>query len=577
MIQDIKDELLADVPKYRMRDSQGNIIQDNIIIEQITEVLQEGTPLNRATLSNIQGDLYSQDRYNVITPTLGELVTEYHDYDILQVNDYDLQHSTKLVADGFTLTGNIGYSSSYNISKLIDGNDSSYFQQSTSQYNRAVVEIDFDYEVNIKELKINYYYTKGGMQLLATNDEVNFDVLYEQTGDITGLHYIPIESDKFYKHFKIVKPYSTTSANFYFYTLGITKCYTRKRKINFDLKLPITSIEENKIYNLEIAPLVLKEQDYVEESFTSNIIPVFSRDVNDIITNKYGTWRISAMNNSHWLVLDGDSTTGITTTSETPIHYFMLESVVVDGKWFEICPTSINFTRMTTGIYNIKGRKNGVWVDLYSTKNTSSTTTTVTTTITPNKEEYYDAFIISYCANDSDYGSGVYDFAITEGKIRYGTPRNYEKTKFIKPNININNLGLLKSSVDFSVNLTRELKIKNGELVPINSFVTGSYTGDGAYERNINVGFRPSFVILTSIAGDLGKDDTGSYTYWNGGIVIDDNKGMGYDLSSSSGGKVALKIIDNGFQVAYKPGNSSSRNSAESNYSGRKYNYIVFK
>lgn len=81
MLQEIKDEILENGPRYRIRDNNGNIIQDNINIEQITGIIQEGTPINKAVLSNIQGDLYSQDRYN--TP-----IVKYQD--LKYVNNIDI-------------------------------------------------------------------------------------------------------------------------------------------------------------------------------------------------------------------------------------------------------------------------------------------------------------------------------------------------------------------------------------------------------------------------------------------------------------------------------------------------------
>lgn len=53
----VKDEILNGVPKYRIRDREGNIILDNLTIEQITPVLQEGTPLNKALFDKIDTNL----------------------------------------------------------------------------------------------------------------------------------------------------------------------------------------------------------------------------------------------------------------------------------------------------------------------------------------------------------------------------------------------------------------------------------------------------------------------------------------------------------------------------------------
>lgn len=70
MIQEFKDEVLdtnlqPDVePRYTIRNNAGNVLNDNVKIELKTPVIENGTPLNKATMGNIQGDLYTQDRYN---------------------------------------------------------------------------------------------------------------------------------------------------------------------------------------------------------------------------------------------------------------------------------------------------------------------------------------------------------------------------------------------------------------------------------------------------------------------------------------------------------------------------------
>ena len=50
---DYKDEILESAPKYRIRDKSGNILFDELTIEQITPVLQDGTEQNQYLFSNI--------------------------------------------------------------------------------------------------------------------------------------------------------------------------------------------------------------------------------------------------------------------------------------------------------------------------------------------------------------------------------------------------------------------------------------------------------------------------------------------------------------------------------------------
>lgn len=50
---DIKDEVLQGGAKYRIRDNEGNILQDNCIIELTTNVIQEGTSINKDLFDDV--------------------------------------------------------------------------------------------------------------------------------------------------------------------------------------------------------------------------------------------------------------------------------------------------------------------------------------------------------------------------------------------------------------------------------------------------------------------------------------------------------------------------------------------
>ena len=73
MIQKIYDEVLNGNPKYILRDSNGNVLEDDVDIALKTPVVQQGTPINKALIENIQGDLYTQDSFN--TPTISNYTT----------------------------------------------------------------------------------------------------------------------------------------------------------------------------------------------------------------------------------------------------------------------------------------------------------------------------------------------------------------------------------------------------------------------------------------------------------------------------------------------------------------------
>ena len=57
---EIKDEILASEPRYRITDNNGNIIADNVTIEMITQMIQEGTPMNKELFERFENDYSSQ-------------------------------------------------------------------------------------------------------------------------------------------------------------------------------------------------------------------------------------------------------------------------------------------------------------------------------------------------------------------------------------------------------------------------------------------------------------------------------------------------------------------------------------
>jgi hypothetical protein len=73
---EIKDEILSGEPKYRFRDNNGNIIQDNVSIEQITPVIQEGTPVNKALVKGLQQEMLSDTKLLVAEYTSTEELKE---------------------------------------------------------------------------------------------------------------------------------------------------------------------------------------------------------------------------------------------------------------------------------------------------------------------------------------------------------------------------------------------------------------------------------------------------------------------------------------------------------------------
>lgn len=104
--------------------------------------------------------------------------------------------------------------------------------------------------------------------------------------------------------------------------------------------------------------------------------------------------------------------------------------------------------------------------------------------------------------------------------------------------------------------------------------ITGTYTGDGAETRLIDLGFTPRavFVISSGSGTYLYSPSTGDMIYY-GGIAI--------GTATSPGGVVpAVKIVDGGFQVAQSDADgvitgTTGRRKARSNNANAIYRYLA--
>ncbi len=103
--------------------------------------------------------------------------------------------------------------------------------------------------------------------------------------------------------------------------------------------------------------------------------------------------------------------------------------------------------------------------------------------------------------------------------------------------------------------------------------VSGMYEGNGATQRDINLGFHPNVVIYTDEGGTFSDDVKGS----TGGIILRDYPhytwDVGYGSSRSDGQKVA-EITSTGFRVYSNGGNG--HNGRRPNQNGIRYFYIAW-
>lgn len=128
----ILDEVLSGTPKYRITNSNGNIIADSITIEMITPILQAGTPINKALFELFETDYTNQINKKTElcnTYDVGTLTTEKRTLtdNFNSKEDWREESTTKVSnsTTGFVLLASRIYDD-YNLVNFIDTNDSSF-------------------------------------------------------------------------------------------------------------------------------------------------------------------------------------------------------------------------------------------------------------------------------------------------------------------------------------------------------------------------------------------------------------------------------------------------------------------
>lgn len=511
MIQEILDEVLdtslqSDTnPRYTIKDNSGNIINDNVQIDLKTPVVTGGTPLNRATLANLQGDLYTQDRYNVPTITFGK-VGGYIQGNLFPTNWAEITTGTQYSSDNGTKIIASSYTPNYEAHKAFDGASNTRWRANIdlegTQTHYMIVELPEAKKIrkiyiamfNATTPRISSIIIKG------SKDGSNYVALYD-IGANLGVEDIPaseitLNNIDYYKFYKI-EIHGDAS-----FGIGINEFECREyweetgeNKYINKLELPLTSYETGKIVNIEGNSYILAEGDYTEEHFTSDIIPTFEAGMTTV-TNQYGTWEIT--DESHAKLYDKNDTTGCASSYNAENTY--IKSVMSsDYKRFAIKPTKIRVVGKNSYANVLKGVKLDGTVEKIFTIPANSNYYDKTFDI--ETSNYYTEFHFSLPASSST--SYLYSFEIIEGDIIYGVIQTEAITSFDKPYININNLG--EKLINGTIKAGNKYRlVYNGESWDINEskVVTGTFTSVSTIQT-IELGFQPDLVICYAVQNNL--------------------------------------------------------------------------
>ena len=118
----VKDEQLQGEVRYRVKDSNGNVVYESCTIEMITELLQEGTELNKVLFDKIDTN------FENIKTKIGSI-------------DTDISNANKKIDDNNTATNNKITTINTNINTI--NTNMSEVQRKLKLQKRTGVEIYF--------------------------------------------------------------------------------------------------------------------------------------------------------------------------------------------------------------------------------------------------------------------------------------------------------------------------------------------------------------------------------------------------------------------------------------------------
>lgn len=250
-MQEIKDEILEGEARYRITDNNGNIIQDNVNIEQITPVLQEGTPINKALFDNIGGEIenslnivnnsiennaiyktpYGESNGGVVNMTLTDVsVKEYALNRELLINApkvserFNSRCQLAIAEDGFQAPAYFN-----------DGKNTS----SSSGFTSASVGTQYAYALS-KPIKPYYitvqfydgsdstykHYYATSFQIWVSNDGSSWSVLAEISKNSAGSHSFAVSAPVYCKYISITFTGNNDGNPIWFYGLAVTQYET---------------------------------------------------------------------------------------------------------------------------------------------------------------------------------------------------------------------------------------------------------------------------------------------------------------------------------------------------------------
>lgn len=264
---DVKDEILDGDPKYRIRNKNGDILFDNLTIEQISPVLQQPTPLNKALFDNIYGNISLTREYTKIRAILDMKIYDGTEDDMFRS---DLKTFTQGSSSWYNTYGNYiltsvstsASGSGYDTTKVIDNKDNTYFTMAT--YATAGVIFKYPQAVKCKKVRIKTDLQTPSLFLQGSNDGENYENIKDFSGVVLNGEYV-LENENYYKYYKLVGTGKSQPNTTHLYDMNFTEIYGELEQNNvLVLNNKIQNYTENMRILVDVSNIILDYPIYID-------------------------------------------------------------------------------------------------------------------------------------------------------------------------------------------------------------------------------------------------------------------------------------------------------------------------
>ena len=420
-MKSVIDEVLNGEPRFQIIDkTTGETIASNAEILLITELLQKGTPLDKALFDSIMGDIYRVDKYTKPSYEQGEIETA----DIKTGTYIGLWGASHYTKYGITVSASNEDTEMYAY-RAMNGVEG-YWSGNTvpTVATPTLFTVHLPERIAIKKFSISgseTLYCKS-FKLQGSNDGDNYYDIMSVTGNTASTKEYSTDNIEFYSYYRLsITESGDTSSYPAILEFNITAWQEMMKynKIVLD-GIPLTSYIDNQ-------RLLLDLEDTCDVAFNENILPPLktTSDKGYLIQSS-GDY----INTSIIDVFDHDIENSYWRSLETQEERYIMITMPIN-----VVPTRFTIKMINISNGKIQGSTNGDdWDDLVTNIATSDGVTAETQEFDVDTEQKYRYFRFIFNANVANTSSYIYSFEIPYGYI---SGFDYSRRTFI----NINSLG----------------------------------------------------------------------------------------------------------------------------------------